>query len=309
LADLVEAAKVGDVAGIRQIVGEKPELLNQGDERFGATALHWAALTDQVGAVRTLVELGADVNVTNRDGETPAQVAARAGRTEAVRALSGPEAPPVAAAEPEPVAAPAAAAEPSVADLVEAAKVGDVAGLRRIVRAKPELINRGDERFGATALHWAALADQIAAVEALIELGADVNVANRDGETPLQVAERGGRAEAVRVLSGAGRAPAATTAGPSLADLVEAAKVGDVAGIRRIVGENPYLLNRADERFGATPLHWAAVANQVDAVRTLVELGADVDRPNRDGETPLQVAERGGNEDAAAVLRAAAGGW
>jgi len=60
---------------------------------------------------------------------------------------------------------------------------------------------------------------------------------------------------------------------------------------------------------GTTTLHWCAMRKDVELARWLLEQGADPEPVgyfwNRDGETPLQVAEAEGNTAVAAVLREA----
>jgi len=87
-ASLVEAVKAGDLARVRALLGENPALLNVKDPQFGATLLHWAALRGHAAVAEYLVAQGADVNAKNGAGETPLQVAQRAGRSEVVRVLT-----------------------------------------------------------------------------------------------------------------------------------------------------------------------------------------------------------------------------
>jgi ankyrin repeat protein len=55
---------------------------------------------------------------------------------------------------------------------------------------------------------------------------------------------------------------------------------------------------------GSRPLHAAACQAHVEeVVTTLVELGADIGALNGRGETPLQVSIRGGHHQVARVLR------
>jgi 26S proteasome non-ATPase regulatory subunit 10 len=46
----------------------------------------------------------------------------------------------------------------------------------------------------------------------------------------------------------------------------------------------------ASDRFGMTPLHHACAEGRIETALLLVELGADVDRIDKEGQTPLQCA-------------------
>lgn len=123
----------------------------------------------------------------------------------------------------------------------------------------------------AAALADSRVADLIesgrvsAAVE-LIDAGADVNAAQRDGTTPLHWA-------AYRV---------------------------DAQLVRRLLEHGA----RADvvNRFGATPLGEAVKAANPEIVRLLLEAGADPDSPNQDGQTALMLTVRTGSVEVARLL-------
>jgi ankyrin repeat protein len=57
----------------------------------------------------------------------------------------------------------------------------------------------------------------------------------------------------------------------------------------RLLRSEPALME-AKTGLGETPLHYLAVENQLEAVRSLVEHGADVDTINECGGTPLSEA-------------------
>jgi len=62
----------GNFAKIRQLVGERPKLLQQAVDADGNTALGLAILLGEVDVVKTLLELGSDPNVGNTfDGNHP----------------------------------------------------------------------------------------------------------------------------------------------------------------------------------------------------------------------------------------------
>jgi ankyrin repeat protein len=74
--------------------------------------------------------------------------------------------------------------------------------------------------------------------------------------------------------------------------LLNAANIGDVSTIRRLVAEGADV-NVSGPR-EKRPLHFAALEGHVDAVRVLVEAGAEVEAPAADGVRPLYLAAKGG---------------
>jgi len=84
----------------------------------------------------------------------------------------------------ETAGAPAAA---SGSELLEAAARGDVARVRALVQMNAASINSRDTS-GRTALLLAVLHRHESVVRALLEGGADPNISDADGRTPLAVA-------------------------------------------------------------------------------------------------------------------------
>ena len=60
-------------------------------------------------------------------------------------------------------------------------------------------------------------------------------------------------------------------------------------------------VNRAQNQ-GATPLVIACHQGHVDAVRLLLDKGADVNKADEDGETPLSIAKQQGHSAVVALL-------
>jgi uncharacterized protein len=186
---LVRAAAAGDAAEVRRLLDVDQRT---GDGRTAAAA---AALGDHVDVARALIDAGADVNLQDSERNNP---------------------------------------------LLVCGETGSVAMLRQVLRAKPDLT--ATNRFGGTALipasdrghvamvrallrteidvdhvnnlGWTALLEAVILgeggpphrqiVRALVDAGADVNLADRDGVTPLAHARRRGYAEIVRTLEAAG---------------------------------------------------------------------------------------------------------
>jgi ankyrin repeat protein len=73
-----------------------------------------------------------------------------------------------------------AMAQSAVAD---AAMAGDLAAVQNLIAQSTNVNARQGD--GATALHWAAYLGNVEMAQVLIDAGADVRVANRNGSTPL----------------------------------------------------------------------------------------------------------------------------
>ncbi len=65
-------------------------------------------------------------------------------------------------------------------------------------------------------------------------------------------------------------------------------------------------VNRAD-KVGETPLNNAAYYGRTECVKLLIDAGADVNKADKFGETPLYKAEGRGHTECAELLRAAGG--
>jgi ankyrin repeat protein len=277
-----EAVKAGDFPAARQLLGDDPELANEKDAVYGATPLHWAALKGNEAMVALLLAQGGDPDSRNADGETPFQVAQRGRKPEITRLLTP---------------------TTGLPGFIEAVKRGDVATVERLATERPSLVNESDSAFRATPLHWAALRGHAAVIRYLLAQGADPGARNKDGETPLDVAERAKRADAAQALrGGAGGGAAAPAPRASGNEMIEATKNGKLDRVRELLAADSSLIRATDSGYGGTPLHWAALKGHTSLVQFLLAQGADPDARNRDGETPLDVARRAGKKDIVALL-------
>jgi ankyrin repeat protein len=184
------------------------------------------------------------------------------------------------------------------ASLVEAVKSGDRAAARTLIRQRVDV--NVPALDGTTALHWAALRDDVELVESLIKAGADVKVANRYGVTPLLAACENGNPAIVEKLLQAGADPNATLPEGETA-LMTAARTGKLDAVKALLARGANA-NAKEQWRGQTALMWAAAENNATAVRALVEAGADVAARSNGGFTPLLFAARSGAIDAAKAL-------
>ncbi|MBM41658.1 MAG: hypothetical protein CL483_07015 [Acidobacteria bacterium] len=250
-APLVEAASRGDAGAVRALLdeGADPDE-RQGD---GATALHWAVHRGDVSMVETLLATGATVDAVNELEVTPLLLAASNGQVAVVDRLLA------AGADPE------GGITDRERPLMRAAWVGSTAVVRALLDAGADP-NGMEPARQQTALMWAVSERHPDVVQLLLDRGADVaaatvthrtgRAATRDivGYTPLLFAARVGDAESLRLLIDFGADPnAASSDGMSALILATVRGYPDVAMQLLDAGADP---NAADPGYSA--LHWAA---------------------------------------------------
>jgi ankyrin repeat protein len=198
----------------------------------------------------------------------------------------------------------AGAAAPQVADAVKARDLAAVSAL--LEKSADVNVPQPD---GTTALHWAAYWDDVATVRLLLRAGANVNAANRYGVTPLFVAATNGNAPVLETLLKAKADANTATATDAVSGagepaLMAAARTGNAEAVKLLLEYG------ADVRAGEgwhkqTALMYAAAANSPAAVQALLDAGADIRATSDGGFTPLHYAARAGAIDTARVLVAA----
>ena len=228
---------------------------------------------------------------------------------------------------------------PAAAEFIAACSTGDVDALRLLLANDQTLVRaeRVDAQHGYrgwTGLHEAAKHGHVDAVRLLLEHGADPGARETgDNTTPLHWAAAHGHVDVVRALLDAGADVHgigdlhegdvigwATLGGPVhqhvVALLVErgarhhifsAMALGDLDLIRRLVEDNPEALDRQRSRFEQrqTPLHFAITRKRYDMLELLIELGADLEAEDINGETPLAFAMLRDDREAMRRLHAA----
>lgn len=183
--------------------------------------------------------------------------------------------------------------------LVEAARRGDVAAVRMLVRQRLDV--DAAEADGTTALHWAVQRGDLETVDLLLRSGANAKAANRYGVRPIYLAALNGSAAAIRALLAAGAdANSALPDGETV--LMTAARTGNAEAVRLLIDAGADIDAREPVR-GQTALMWAAAEGNVEAIRALVAAGADVNARTHAGSfTAFLFAVRGGQIAAARAL-------
>jgi hypothetical protein len=130
----------------------------------------------------------------------------------------------------------------------------------------------------------------------------DVNTADSSGASPISVAAYCGHGDAVLALAGLG-------ANVELPDFDGSTPLWKVASnnnasILHILGNTLNANVNTPDCYGMTPLAIAASRGHVGIVRALVDMGAALDTSDVQGQTPLWKAASNGHEDIIVILAA-----
>ena len=259
VSGLIEAAKQGDVAALKQAVKSHTDVNAGGPD--GATALQWAAHGNHAAAVETLLKAGAKVDIANSFGVTALSDAAANGNVQIIEMLVQ------AGADPN---AKSAEGEPAI---MTAAKSGNAEAVRVLLKHGAAVDER-EAWKGQTALMWAAAQNYAGVAEALIEAGADVNA--RSTEWPLE-AKRPANGNIVSERPRGGLSP-----------LLFAARQGALDAARVLVHTGADL--NITEPDGTNALVIAIINAHYDLAAFLLQSGADPTIADKYGRTALYAA-------------------
>jgi len=307
-------ATKGKVQPLMALLNANPEFLNKRGGH-GRTLLWEAARAGKLAAVEFLVERGADVEATGcYNGETLVQISPMCASIHYDR-------PAVAAFLKPRVKAP---------DIFQAAFLGDLARVKRLIAAQPDLVNAEDpdnEIYFTPPLTFAVAGGQRALAELLLDAGAEIS---RYGAQLFHLASGLGCFDLLELLYARGADPAAVDAGIFVAARDTATVVWLLdhgAPVNRVgLGGFPPLvyLARGDkgntlERMaillergadtdargpaGRTALHYAAASGASPKVELLLTHGANRRAKDESGLTPLDVAVASSRTSTADLLR------
>ena len=146
--------------------------------------------------------------------------------------------------------------------------------------ADVHLRDEGQNGFGRGLLHYAAKVNNLELAKQLIELGEEIDLADLNDQTPLDIAVESGQNEMLQLLIELGADPLRESRGGSVPILLAAGN-GQSKAIRLLV-EHGADVNFRHER-GWTPLLLALYYNHEDTAEYLLEHGADVSARLKEG--------------------------
>ena len=189
------AAHKGDIAAIAKLAADRVDL--NARDSYGRTPLHVATFARQREAIRALVKAGADINLLEQDRYDGVTIASVADDEETLRVLLSLGA-----------SAKLTTSRYDGTALIAAAHLGHDGVVRQLIAAGAPLDHVNN-------LHWTAVIESIvlgdggprhrATLKALIDAGANLQLTDRQGQTPLQLARARGYREMIDMLEAARR--------------------------------------------------------------------------------------------------------
>jgi ankyrin repeat protein len=318
---IFSAVAMGEVNTIWELVSRSgPDL----EKRMDLTnrrrrPLHLAVVKKQPASLRTLLDLGANIESLDEAGFTALDQAALDGETELIQILLKRGAR---------VRLPAAVALERTRDIekllrkdpdslkpsgrwgnliVRASERASGSVLETLIRAGASVNVRDDPKTsvdntsGYTPLHAAAFHGNFSAVSVLLKYGADVRARDEKYRgTPGGWANHAGHRQVGDVIR---RGPV---------DLIEALETGLTDRILAILEEDADALNRPFREYALyplyaeawyTPLAFAVALGQTEAVRLLLNRGADRTVRSPEGRTLYDIAQEKGHQNIADLLK------
>ena len=245
---LADAAKHADWGAMRLLLEQGADVNTP--QADGTTALHWAAYWDHGDSAELLIRAGARVDAANDLGVTPLWAASENGSAAMVRTLL------------QAGANPNAALSSGETLLMTAARTGN-AGVVEQLLAKGADVNAKEHAYGAqTALMWAVAQQHADVVDVLLAHGADV-AARSDGWTEVvKTAAEPANSAYIMDLQQGGYTP-----------LLFAARVGDLASAKLLVAAGADVNDLAPS--GTSAVVVAAHSGHGELAAFLLENGAD----------------------------------
>jgi uncharacterized protein len=192
----------------------------------------------------------------------------------------------------------AAGAAGATTPLIEAVREQNPAAVNALLDRGADV--NAAEGDGTTALHWAAERDDAPMIELLLQAGASPTAANRFDVRPLELAANNGNRAAVELLLAAG-ADANATSRAGQTPLMSAAATGRLEAVEALLAHGA-TVDTAERWRGQTALMFAAGEGHAPVVTALIAAGADMKARSAAGSTPLLFAVRNGHVDVARLL-------
>lgn len=224
---------------------------------MGQTALMLAAAENKARPARHLLKHGADMNLQNRAGKSAFDIAREGGEMWVLYLF-------------QELQENAGELSQEAELLLDAVRTNDAHRLRRLLQRGYDVESKNLK--GNTLMFLAAGRNRLEAVRVLHEFGADVNVTDQDGNSALQAAMRCGGTDAAKYLVEHG-ADVNHLGFVKMTPLLTSVATGDLELVKMLVEHGAYL-DAQVESTGNTAICQAAVGGRIEIMKYLYEAGA-----------------------------------
>ena len=253
--------------------------------------LHWACAHGNLDQVKIISKLGADIGIIDVEGKTALHFAATSSSSQPGKLLSALVTMRTRGASSvlcwqdydgrQPLHLAVISANP---DMVSA-----------IIKQTSCMINALDQR-DRTPLHYAAIHGQENIARLLLEAGAKSDLLDEAGASAGHLAVQSGEEDTVKVFIEKNQCQQLDS--QKRKPLMWAVALERVSVVKLLVTCDP----DTRDKMGYSALHITVSNNVLSCIQPLLGLGANINLPNNEGETPVMLASKLGQEDILALL-------
>lgn len=255
--------------------------------RFGETALMICARQKFEEGLKILASAGADFGLANSSGQSAGSIAESAKwNLEFQRIVLGLIRNGIAVRSSN---------KAEFSSLMFVARANDVDALKILIERDQDLDFNEQDEDGFSVAMIAASFGNVEAFELLLNVGADLNLRNKFGDTALKLSELKPNSEEFEKLMLKHALEARHSSISSFFALFRAAQRGDLDYVRALVVTKGFEVNAVDED-RSTPLMMAAREGHGKLCELLISLGARCETENAKGETALSLSRGNGAE-------------
>ena len=296
---ILDAAKENDPEKVRHAIADHSTLINNADD-VGNTALHYAAINNNLSLAEVLVRHGARVNLRNEEQQTPAHIAAINGYSQFYMGLVK------------------LGAKIDITDnknktaeeyfqerrkeyqqYMGSCLYGRVKIVERIIKLYPAFINEQDKAL-MTGLMRAVEGQQLEVIKYLVGQGANLDLKNNKGKSALYLAAEKQYYEIANFLI-QNHADVNTKDSDGNTLLYVAIKLADVK-LLRMLFDAKIDINLKDGE-GYTVIQEAARSKQYDVLNMLLLAGAPSDTIADNGDTLLHILVKNYDNDSKFIVK------